>query len=119
MKKVKLMFVSLLTVIISLFCLVGCGTAGKYEAISYKVGPASIAISNQENPSYVELKSDKTAVVSIDLANGLLKVDGTGTWEEKEDKKIVITIEGVAFNATVDGDTLTVQLVAGSVVLQK
>ena len=119
MKKVKLMFVSLLTVIISLLCLVGCGTAGKYEAVSYKIGPASIAIENQENPSFVELKGDNTAVVSIDLANGVLELDGTGTWEEKEDKKIVITIEGVPFNATVDGNTLTVQLLAGSVVLEK
>lgn len=115
MKKVKLFLVSLLTVILSLFCLVGC-TTGKYKAVSYKIGPASVDITDEDNESYVELKGDNTAIVHVKVAT--ISVDGTGTWEEKDDK-ISITIEGVTYSATEKDGVLTVNFLIGSVVLKK
>lgn len=116
MKKVKLMLVSLLTVIISLFCLVGCGVAGKYNVASYK--SSSVTIEIQNNESYVELKNDNTAVLSVDVAS-IFKLEGEGTWA-KEDNKVVITVDGVEYNATLDGNTLTLSFGRiGSVVFQK
>ncbi len=115
MKKVKLFLVSLLTVILSLFCLVGC-TAGKYKAVSYNLGFVSFDITDEDNESYVELKGDKTAIVHVKV--DVISVDGTGTWEEKDDE-ISITIEGITYNATEKDGVLTVNFLVGSVVLKK
>lgn len=107
MRKIKVFVVSVLTVLLAMFCLAGCGETGKYALTSCKVASAEINIS--ENDSYVELKSENVAVVSIDLAVG--KLEGEGTWKKGAEKgAVVITLDGVDYNMTVADGNLTFEI---------
>ena len=117
MKKVKVFLVSLLTVALAMFSLASCVQPGKYEAESYKLGSLTMEISD-DNASYVELKWNKDAVVSIQVAS--MTWEGTGTWKSGEDKNtIVITINDTEHTATVDGDELILDMGVGSIVFEK
>lgn len=105
MKKVKVYLVSLLTVIMALFCFVGCTPVGKYTATAYKLGSASLEI--KDSNSYIELKIDKTAEIHIEISALGMSIDDSGTWEKGEDKEVIITTENTTYTVTVDGDTLT------------
>lgn len=105
MKKVKLYLVSLLTIVMALFCFVGCGPIGKYTATAYKMGSMSIDINNSN--SYIELKIDKTAEIHIEISALNMSIDDSGTWEKGDDKEVVIKTENTTYTVTVDGDTLT------------
>ena len=105
MKKVKLYLVSLLTIVMALFCFVGCGPVGKYTATSYKMGPVSMEI--KDSNSYIELKLDKSAVIHIEVSALNMSIDDSGTWEKGEDKEVKITTENMTYTVTVDGNTLT------------
>ena len=117
MRKIKTIVVSMLAVLMALFCLVGCGTTGKYVATAYKVG--SITTTLTESTSYVELKGDNVAVVSIDMKLG--KIEGEGTWAKGEEKNtVVITVSGIPYTVTIDGNTMTLDMgFAGSIILEK
>ncbi len=120
MKKVRVLLVSLLTMLVALFCFVGCGQTGKYKAVSYKIGNATIEIETDDEAaaSYVELKADDVAVVNIKVAT--LSWEGTGTWKKaEEDKTVKITVGGITYTATIDGKQMTLNLIAGSIVLEK
>ena len=120
MKKVRVLLVSLLTMLVALFCFVGCGQTGKYKAVSYKIGNATIEIEADDEAaaSYVELKGDDVAVVNIKVAT--LSWEGTGTWEKaEEDKTVKITVGGITYTATIEGKQMTLNLIAGSIVLEK
>ena len=105
MKKVKSYLVALLTIVMALFCFVGCTPFGKYTATAYKIGSVSIEI--EDGNSYIELKIDKTAVIHIDIA-GVMTIEDSGTWERgEEDKEYIITTENTTYSVKVDGDTLT------------
>ena len=116
MKKMKVLLVGILTLVLSLFCMTGCFESGKYEAVSYKAGPMSIEIS-EENESYVELKSDKTVVMSIDVA-GFMTLEGEGTWEKGEDNYI-LNVSNVEYKATIEKGVLTLDVGVGSIVFEK
>ena len=117
MKKLKVFLVSLLTVVMAMFCLGACGQQGKYEAVSYKLLGATVDISG-DDASYVELKSKNEAVVSITIAS--MTWEGTGTWEKGEEKNtVVITIDGVSHNATVEDGKMTLDMGVGSIIFEK
>lgn len=105
MKKVKCCLVSLLTIVMALFCFAGCGPVGKYTATKYKLGGISMDIDNSE--SYIELKLDKTATIHIDISVINMTIEDSGTWEKSEDNKVIITGENLTYTVTVDGNTLT------------
>lgn len=104
MKKSSTILVSLLTIVMALFCFVGCGPIGKYTATKYKAGIVSVDIDNSE--SYIELKLDKTATIHINIAN-IMTIEDSGTWEKGEDKEVIITGKNLTYTVTVDGNTLT------------
>ncbi|MBQ8291522.1 MAG: hypothetical protein IJX88_03305 [Clostridia bacterium] len=103
MKKVKSLLVSLLVVIMALFCFAGCGEKGKYVVTSYKMGGASLSVTSD---SYIELKDKDVAEVSISIM-GIFTLEGTGTWKTGDDNKVTITLEGVEYTATVADDVMT------------
>ena len=84
MKKMKVLLVGILTLVMSLFCLVGCFEEGKYEAVAYKAGPLTVDIKADEDNSFIELKGDKTATVSINIIIG--KIEGEGCKESDTTK---------------------------------
>ena len=119
MKKIKMLLVGLLTVLMSLYCLTGCYLlqVGTYKAVSYKAGPVSIEV-GEDNESYVELKYNKEAYVSIDLV--VTKMEGTGTWEAGEEKnEVIITIDEVKYPVTIEGNTMTVEILGTEVILER
>jgi hypothetical protein len=105
MKKVKLYLVSLLTVIMALFSLVGCTPIGKYTATAYKLGGASLEI--EDSNSYIELKIDKTAEIHIEISVLGMSINDSGTWARGDGNIVIITTESSEYEVTVDGDTLT------------
>lgn len=118
MKKMKALLVGILTIMLSLCCFASCALfkAGKYEATSYKLGALSVDVS-ADDASYIELKMDKTAKVSIKIAS--VTIDGEGTWEENDDGTITLEIEGVKYSAKVEDGELVLSLVAGTIVFKK
>ena len=118
MKKMQALMVGILTIVLSFCCFASCALlkAGKYEAVSYKLGPVSLDVSS-DDASYIELKMDKTANVSIKIAS--VTIDGEGTWEEKEGDSITLTIEGKEYSATVKGGELVLSLVVGTITFKK
>lgn len=116
MKKLKVLLVGLLTIIMSLFCLTGCFEKGKYEAVSYTSGPVTLDVSS-EDASYVELKSDDVAVVSINL--DVMKLEGEGTWTKGEDGEVIIKIGVAEYTATIDGKTMVLDMEIVKITLEK
>ena len=116
MKKFKTAIVSMLVVLAALFCLVGCGTTGKYVATAYKAGPVTMDLTNSN--SYVELKLDNQAVVSIDFVLG--KLEGVGTWAKgEEENTVIITIESVPYTVTIEGGEMTMDIFGTSLIFKK
>lgn len=111
----KKFLLAILTAIMCLFCLAGCGTTGKYSAVSYEIAGFTKEVTDSEN--YIELKSDDVAVVNLSL--GTITWSGEGTWEKGEDGKVFIKVGGLEKSATVDGGVLTLDFGVGSVKLEK
>lgn len=116
MKNVKVFLVGFLTLVLSLFCLVGCGKTGKYEAVSYTIAGFTKEVEEGEN-SYVELKGENVAVVSISV--GSLNWEGEGTWEEGEDGKVSIKVGLFTYTATIDGNEMALDMGIGTINLEK
>lgn len=117
MKKMKVLLASILTIVMCLFCFAGCFQTGKYEAVSYKAGPITMDVSG-DDASYIELKSGDVAVVSINLA--VVKLEGEGTWAKGEEKgTVVIDVDGAKFTATIDGSTMTINILGTELILEK
>ena len=124
MKKVKLMFVSLLTVIISLFCLVGCGTAGTYKFYkletsigSWEVGENFMGTTLTEDFMTLVLNSDNT--FSLTEKEDGETDDTVGTWAE-EDGKVTLSVDGEAImTGTLDGNTITFEVMGQKTILKK
>lgn len=122
MKKIRTMLVVVFATIMMLVAFASCAIlqAGKYQATSYKFGPLSVDIKNEETPSYVQLKMNGDAEVSISVAG--FTWAGTGTWakdDEGKDKTVDVTVEGVTWEAVIDGSTMTLNVGLGSIVLEK
>ena len=117
MRKIKMAIVSMLVVLTALFCLVGCGTTGKYVATAYKAGPITMDLTDSD--SYVELKGGDEAVVSIDLG-AVGKLEGTGTWEKGEQaNQVFITIENASYTATIEDGKMTMDIFGTSLIFTK
>ena len=57
-------------------------------------------------------------MVNIKVAT--LSWEGTGTWgKAEEDKTVKITVGGITYTATIEGKQMTLNLIAGSIVLEK
>ncbi|MBE7085730.1 MAG: hypothetical protein E7366_01060 [Clostridiales bacterium] len=115
MKKFKLFLVAILTVIMSVFCLASCGASGTYKVTSYKAGPISIEV-EEDNESYIKVKGDE---VTMSIKVGSVKLEGTGTCEKGEDNAYVLTIEGVKYNATIEKGVMTINLLGTELILEK
>ena len=135
MKKFKIVLMGILTLMLSLFCFVACGSvAGTYKfksmtsnamgfTVTYNAGDEIEGLGViDEDYMVLELKDDGTAVA---LENGEADEEMSAmTWEEGEDGKIIFKLADVEFmTATVDGGTMTIsQNTAGvsvTIVLEK
>ena len=124
MKKIKTIFVSLLAMLMVMVCFTSCFKTGKYEATALKV--CSTTTELEDNASFVELKMDNTAVVSINVKMNLLittideTIAGEGTWKDGEDEgTIVITIDDTNYTATIDGNTMILKFLVFDLILEK
>ena len=122
MKKIKTMLLLALAMLMTLMLFASCSVlqAGKYQAKSYKIAGLSLDLQDDAEPSYIELKMNGEAVVSISVAG--ITWEGTGTWtadDEGKDKTIDITVEGVTWEAQIDGSVMTLDVTVGSIVLEK
>jgi predicted small lipoprotein YifL len=117
MRKIKMAIVSMLVVLTALFCLVGCGQTGKYVATAYKAGPITMDLTDSD--SYVELKGDNEAVVSIDLGT-VGKLEGIGTWTKGEQaNQVFITVEKASYTATIEDGKMTMNIFGSSLIFTK
>ncbi len=108
MKKMKVFLVGILTLVLSLFCLVGCFKTGKYEVVSYTGAISGSQSVPKDDESYVELKSDN--IVKVYLSSDVLpigSIDEVGTWTEMEDGTIKIEAGIFITTVTIDGGTMT------------
>lgn len=114
MKKVNVFLVSLLTLMLSLFCMSGCFKTGTYTATEYKLGSLSYEV--DESGNTIELKGDDVAVVSLDL--GGVKIDNEGTWK-KVDGEYVLTVGGVEYDMEFDGKEMSVDFKIVTIIFSK
>lgn len=127
MKKVKLAIASFLTVVIGLFCLVGCTlfTAGTYKfckmetvAGTWEVGENFLGQKLTEDFATLVLNSDNT----FTFKEKEDKDDGdTGTWKE-EDGEILLYLKDMdtAFmTLKKDGNKLTYEILGQKITLKK
>ena len=119
MKKFRTILVTVLAMLMVVFCFASCGKTGKYTATSYTIAGFTKVVEETEDPSYVELKKDNVATVYIKL--GTLSWSGDGTWKESEEKEntVLITVGIITYEAVVDGGTMTLNMGIGSVELKK
>ena len=61
MKKIRTILVVALATLMMMVVFASCSLlqAGKYEAVSYKFGPLSVDLKDEETPSFVQLKANK------------------------------------------------------------
>ena len=117
MKKIKILLVSILTLMLSLFCFTGCGEKGKYEIKEYVTGSIT-KTADDDNDSFIELKKDDVAVVSIDLV--VFELEGEGTWKKGDEKnEIVLSVSGIDYTVVKDGKTLTMDVGVAKIVFEK
>ena len=130
MKKIKLLMVSLLTVLIGLFCFASCAaTEGEYKLSSWKlplIGTEIKIDKDSESNLTVNLEEDGVVTVSGKLAyDGTTYLDittpQTGVWEKGEDKNVIEISVGNIFNvtATVEKGTMTFSGIFGTLTLEK
>ena len=132
MKKIKLLGISMLTLLIGLFCFVGCAPMeGEYKLSAWKlnVGATETEIKIDEtSESYLSVNLEEDGVVTVSgklVYNGLTVLDittpQTGTWEKGEERNTVEISVGNVFNvtATMKKNTMTVKLMAGTLILKK
>ena len=122
MKKMRVFLVGILTLVFSLFFLVGCGPAGTYKFESLKMGALGFEKTYEVGQEYngeeltkeyftLELKDDGTAVIGDDGETF------TCEWTEGEDGVITFKQNGITlYTATVEGNTMTVKVGDTSVV---
>lgn len=115
MKKMRILLVGILTLILSLFCLVGCGPQGTYKFQSLTAGALGFTKTYEVGEEYngevltedyftLELQKDGVAKIGDDGENF------TCEWEEQEDGSIVFKKDGnTLYTATIDGNEMTLE----------
>lgn len=129
MKKIKLLIVSLLTVLMSLFCLASCATTeGTYKLSSWKLPVVGTEIViDEESESYLSINLEKDGVVTV---SGKLVVAGntildmttpaTGTWTKGDDNAVEISAGILEVTATVkSGEMVFESTLLGTLTLKK
>ena len=123
MKKVKLLFVALLTVALSLLCLASCGTAGTYKFKSMDTLLGTVEVG--EKYLGQEVTEDFIVIILNDDNTVSFTKEGEtsqGTWKDgEEDNTVVITVAHVInITATLDGGTMVFDWdLLGRVTLEK
>ena len=122
MKKIKTIFLTSLTSVLLLICLLfsSCGTAGKYDFESLEVAGKTYEIGDiysgeelTDDYMSIRLKSNGTAITFIDG-----KALAAGSWVEEGDE-IIITIEGDSQVFKKDGKKLTATIYGQKITLSK
>ena len=128
MKKIKLLTVSLLTVLLCMFCLVGCSVEGQYKLSKWKLPVLGTEIViDEEADSSLSINLEKDGVVTV---SGKLVVAGstildmttptTGSWEKNEDGTVKISAGLLQVNATVKGGEMVFESsLLGTLTLKK
>ena len=121
MKKLNVMLVGLLTLVLSLVCFSGCFLhQGKYIAVEHRaeVFGSQLVTELEDSKIYVELKGDDVAVYAQEVLGK--QVISEGTWTAGEESgQYVMTIDNTTYNITIDGNTMTLETVAGTYILKK
>ncbi len=120
MKKMKVFLVGILTLVLSLFCLVGCFKTGKYEAVTYtSVGLLGTTTEEfpEDNASYIELKDEGVVYVSLEILGQ--EIEGEGTWTDNEDGTITIKAGILNVTATLEGGTLIFEFLGSTITFKK
>ena len=110
MKKIKILLVSLLTVILSLFCLASCGETGKWVAVKYAqktiMGSTEYVDIPEDNQSYIEMNKDNTIVIFIEI-NGI-SINKNGVWAKGEEEgAYLLTFDGSTEELTIEDGVMT------------
>ena len=117
MKKMKVLLVSVFTLIMCLFCFVGCSAAGTYKfqsltvevlgfAKTYEVGQEYDGDELEDDYMVLKLNSDGTAVITMDEDDMTYNCE----WEQSDDGVITFKQEGITlYKATIDGMTMTLE----------
>ena len=117
MKKIKVLLASVFTLLVCLFCFVGCGATGTYKfqsltvevlgfAKTYEVGQEYNGETLEAGYMTLKLNSDGTAVIT----NGDDDTSFTCDWEKGEDGEITFKQNGVTlYKATVSGMEMTLE----------
>lgn len=133
MKKIKSAFLSVLVLLVGLFCFAACGkadVAGTYRFSSMTMTQNGMEITLQAgeqfmgmitlNEDFVTLTLNEDGSMSMTLAGETM----SGTWAQGEGKnQITMTMEGESDTASCDGETLvfseTIDGSAAELVLKK
>ncbi len=119
MRKIKVFVVSLLAALAVLLCFAGCGEKGIYRIEAYEIPSIGITKEVEANMSYVELKKDGVAEVSIDLGVIGKKV-GTGTWEKTDEKnRYILTLDEVEYPIMIVDEEMIIEMDFANIVLEK
>ena len=129
MQKVKSLFLSILAVILGALCFVGCGASNeqivgtyqffKKETINYSwaVGDDYFGETLTEDFMTLVLNSDNT--FSLTEKEEGETHNRVGTWAE-EDGKVTLSIEAVGIKTgTLDGNTITFEVMGQKTILKK
>lgn len=111
MKKIKLLTVSLVTVLLCLFCLAGCSMEGTYKLSKWKlpkIGTEIVIDKDSESNLSINLEKDGVVTVSGKLvSSGIVLLDmttpQTGTWEKGDNGIVKISVGILQVEATVKG----------------
>lgn len=128
MKKKLVGLMMLVVMIVSVCALAACGgVAGTYKLYSvtvlgheYKLSDAADELKElglDFSEYTMKLNSDGTVVVTMEL--GGEKMTEEGTWEEKDDGKVSITIGGDAQTFQVDGNKLIMESLGQKMTFKK
>ncbi len=118
MKKTNAILVGILTLILSLFCLVGCGENGVYKVSEYKMGAVSVDVDETKTESYIQLNSDKSVKMVLKVAS--VSLNGEGTWEAAEEKNTYkLSVDNIDYTVKIEKGEMTITVGGLDIVLVK
>ena len=118
MKKISIVLATVLAFVLSLVCLSGCFLyQGKYTASAIVIGNTTTELEDSE--SFVELKGDDVAVVSINILS-VVTLEGEGTWKKSEEEdSYVLTVGGINYDFTIEGGKMTIDFAIAKLILER
>ncbi len=135
MKKIIATVASALALVLLVVCFAACssGPEGTYKfskmtitsggkTITYEAGQEVDGVKYSEDMYVLELKSDNTYTLTAKFDPEDEPETQTGTWSEKDGKIVLTEKQGdkeYSVNATLDGDTITVEAGDNSTIVLK